>query len=49
MTADLLQKLGRYDEARATFEEAAALTANTREQQMLKRRAAEAADAATRA
>jgi RNA polymerase sigma factor (sigma-70 family) len=45
---DLLQKLGRHGEARAAFEEAAALTANTREREMLKRRAAEAADAATR-
>jgi RNA polymerase sigma factor (sigma-70 family) len=40
---DLLQKLGRYGEARAAFEEAAALTANTREREMLKRRAADAA------
>ena len=45
---DLLQKLGRHSEARAAFEEAAALTANTREREMLKRRAAEAADAAVR-
>jgi RNA polymerase sigma factor (sigma-70 family) len=45
---DLLQKLGRHGEARAAFEEAAALTANTREREMLKRRAAEAADAASR-
>jgi RNA polymerase sigma factor (sigma-70 family) len=44
---DLLQKLGRYDEARAAFEAAAALTANTRECEMLKRRAAEAAHAAS--
>jgi RNA polymerase sigma factor (sigma-70 family) len=44
--ADLLQKLGRFDEARAAFEEAARLAGNTREQQMLKRRAAEAANAA---
>jgi RNA polymerase sigma factor (sigma-70 family) len=43
---DLLQKLGRYPEARAAFEAAAALTGNTREHEMLKRRAAEAADAA---
>jgi RNA polymerase sigma factor (sigma-70 family) len=43
--ADLLQKLGRFDEARAAFEQAAALTANTRERAMLKRRAAEAANA----
>jgi predicted RNA polymerase sigma factor len=45
---DLLQKLGRYGEARAAFEEAARLTANTREREMLKRRATEAADAARR-
>jgi RNA polymerase sigma factor (sigma-70 family) len=43
---DLLQKLGRYQEARAAFEAAAALTGNKREQDLLKRRAAEAADAA---
>jgi RNA polymerase sigma factor (sigma-70 family) len=43
---DLLQKLGRYQEAHAAFEAAAALTANTRERDMLKRRAAEAAGAA---
>jgi RNA polymerase sigma factor (sigma-70 family) len=46
---DLLQKLGHYREARAAFEEAAGLTANTRERDMLKRRAMEAADAAMRA
>jgi predicted RNA polymerase sigma factor len=40
---DLLQKLGRHGEARAAFEDAAALTANTREREMLKRRAADAA------
>jgi predicted RNA polymerase sigma factor len=40
---DLLQKLGRHSEARAAFEEAAALTSNTREREMLKRRAADAA------
>jgi RNA polymerase sigma factor (sigma-70 family) len=39
---DLLQKLGRYDEARAAFEAAAALAGNKREQELLKRRAAEA-------
>ncbi len=43
---DLLQKLGRYCEARVAFEAAASLATNTREQAMLKRRAAEAADAA---
>jgi len=40
---DLLQKLGRYDEARAAFEAAAALAGNKREQELLKRRAADAA------
>src|SRR6202051_3562433 len=43
---DLLQKLGRYEEARAAFEAAAELAGNRREQELLKRRAAEAADAA---
>jgi RNA polymerase sigma factor (sigma-70 family) len=43
---DLLQKLGRYQEASAAFEIAAALAGNKREQDLLKRRAAEAADAA---
>src|SRR6266851_5761185 len=43
---DLLHKLGRYEEARAAFEAAAALAANRREHDLLKRRAAEAADAA---
>jgi predicted RNA polymerase sigma factor len=43
---DLLQKLGRYAEARAAFEAAAALAGNAREHDLLKRRAAEAADAA---
>lgn len=38
---DLLYKLGRYDEARNEFERAAALTRNAREQQFLRRRAAE--------
>jgi RNA polymerase sigma factor (sigma-70 family) len=41
---DLLHKLGRYEEARAAFEAAAALAANRREHDLLKRRAAEAAD-----
>ena len=36
---DLLQRLGRLREAQAAFVEAAALTANTREQMLLKRRA----------
>jgi RNA polymerase sigma factor (sigma-70 family) len=46
---DLLRKLGRHDEARAAFEAAAALAGNRREQDLLRRRAAEAADAATSA
>jgi RNA polymerase sigma factor (sigma-70 family) len=46
---DLLHKLGRYEEARAQFEAAAALAGNRREQDLLRRRAAEAADAATSA
>jgi predicted RNA polymerase sigma factor len=32
---DLLEKLGRMDEARAEFERAAGLTRNTREQELL--------------
>src|SRR5579862_958030 len=44
---DLLHKLGRFDEARAAFEAAAALAGNRREQDLLKRRAAEAGGAAT--
>ena len=43
---DLLQKLGRFDEARVAFELAANLAGNKREQDLLKRRAADAADAA---
>jgi RNA polymerase sigma factor (sigma-70 family) len=43
---DFLEKLGRHDEARVAFEAAIKLTANAREQTMLKRRAAAAADAA---
>ncbi len=43
---DLLHKLGRYEEAHAAFEAAAALTDNRREHDLLKRRAAEAAHAA---
>jgi RNA polymerase sigma factor (sigma-70 family) len=45
---DFLEKLGRHDEARAAFESAAGLTANRREQVMLMRRAAAAANAAQR-
>jgi RNA polymerase sigma factor (sigma-70 family) len=41
---DLLQKLGRYPEARAAFEAAATLAGNEREQVLLKRRAAEAGE-----
>jgi predicted RNA polymerase sigma factor len=40
---DLLQKLGRFAEARLAFEAAAALAGNSRERELLKRRAAEAA------
>jgi RNA polymerase sigma factor (sigma-70 family) len=43
---DLLYKLGRYEEARAAFEAAAALAGNRREHDLLRRRAAEATDAA---
>ena len=42
---DLLYKLGRYDEARAAFEAAAELAGNKREQELLLRRAGEAAKA----
>jgi predicted RNA polymerase sigma factor len=42
---DLLQKLGRHEEARIAFEAAAALAGNKREYELLRRRAAEAADA----
>jgi RNA polymerase sigma factor (sigma-70 family) len=40
---DLLNKLGRYQEASAAFEAAAALAGNQRERDLLSRRAAEAA------
>lgn len=43
---DLLQKLGRHDEARAAFEAAARLAGNARERDLLQRRAAVAARAA---
>jgi RNA polymerase sigma factor (sigma-70 family) len=46
---DLLHKLGRFDEARAAFEAAAELAGNAREQDFLRRRAAEAGAAATSA
>ena len=44
---DLLYKLGRYYEARAAFDAAAALAHNRREHDLLRRRAAEAANATT--
>ena len=37
---DLLEKLGRFDEARAEFERAASLTRNARERELLLERAA---------
>jgi predicted RNA polymerase sigma factor len=37
--ADLLAKLGRFDEARREFERAAAMTANARERELLLERA----------
>ena len=40
---DLLERLGRFVEARIEFERAAALTANARERELLHRRAAETA------
>jgi predicted RNA polymerase sigma factor len=43
-----LQKLGRYAEARAAFEAAATLAGNKREQDLLKRRAAECPSAPIR-
>jgi RNA polymerase sigma factor (sigma-70 family) len=43
---DLLHKLGRHAEARAAFEAAAELAGNRREQELLRRRAAEAGAAA---
>ena len=43
---DLLRKLGRFSEARAAFENAAALAGNSRERELLRRRAAEAGDSA---
>src|ERR1700761_7600326 len=45
---DLVQKLGRFEEARVALEAAAALAANDRERELLQRRAAEAAAAARR-
>jgi predicted RNA polymerase sigma factor len=46
---DLLHKLGRYQEARAAFEAAAALAGNRREHDLLIRRAAAAAAMSPRA
>ena len=46
---DLLEKLGRYEEARAAFDAAAALAGNSRERDLSKRRAAAAAEAAAAA
>ena len=46
---DLLYRLGRFGEARAAFEAAAALAGNKREHDLLARRAAEAARAAVSA
>jgi RNA polymerase sigma-70 factor, ECF subfamily len=43
---DLLAKLGRFGEAQAEFERAAALTRNGRERKLLLERAAECARAA---
>ena len=45
---DLLQKLGRFEEACMALEAAASLALNDRERELLKRRAAEAASAARR-
>ena len=44
---DLLQKLGRHEEARIAFEQAAELAGNSRERDFLKRRVAEAERAVT--
>ena len=43
---DLLQKLGRFEEAQASFELAATLAGNKREHDLLRRRAADAGNAA---
>ncbi len=45
--ADLLAKLGRFDEARAEFERAASLTRNVRERELLAERANKCARAAS--
>lgn len=44
---DLLQKLGRFDEARGEFERAASLTRNERERRLLRDRAAACAEKST--
>jgi len=44
---DLLMKLQRYDEAQPEFEQAASLTRNAKERELLLRRAAECAEALT--
>ncbi len=46
---DLLHRLGRHGEARAAFEAAMSLAGNRREQDLLRRRAAQAAEAASAA
>jgi len=46
---DLLHKLGRFEDARVAFEAAAALATNTRERDLMRRRAVEAAKAAASA
>ena len=46
---DLLERLGRPEEARAAFSAAAALTRNERERELLLDRAARAGSAASRA
>ncbi len=45
---DLLEKLGRFDEARDEFERAASLTRNSREQKLLLERAADSGTSAAR-
>ena len=45
---DLLEKLGRFDEARVEFERASALTRNAREQRLMRERAAKCGPSATR-
>ena len=45
---DLLEKLGRFDEARAEFERASALTRNAREQRLMRERAERCGSSAAR-